>query len=365
MKLLIVMKPSADPITHYELEIGYARMMGIFLGSGFEAAFRFARYLEELDTALAEIKPDLVLCGIDHLPSRLHEDRREEHHNDQPENPDSAQINIHEYFEETGVPYIGQTPGVLELALSKSALKRRWRQAGVSTPSWTVVEAGALVPSDINALSDYPYLLKPENLGNSKLISEASIAFSAEDIRRIMTALRKEYDGPVLIEHYLGEYTDVQEITCAMIECEHTMICMPMRLGFAEPRARHLITAEDKDRHRTMISALDPELKEQAARFAAQAFKTAGVRDYARGDFFHAGGSFHAIEINGQPMIPDRWFEGCARFSGLSEANYLVGIVAAGWERLAGEGKLHEPLPEGAQALLLPLKRLRSSLRGA
>jgi len=86
--------------------------------------------------------------------------------------------------------------------------------------------------------------------------------------------------------------------------------------------------------------------------FAQMAFRSAGVRDYARGDFFFADGKLWAIEINGQPMIPDRWFEEAVRFAGLSEAQYLVGIVAAGYRRLRSEGRIAEPLPEGAEALL-------------
>ncbi|MCX7776023.1 MAG: hypothetical protein N2067_07990 [Spirochaetaceae bacterium] len=356
MKLLVVMRPSEDEITYHENEVRYARMMGIFMGAGLDAVFRYARSMEELDSALVETEPDMVLCGIDHLPRSIgHE---------QDSQDESAIVNIHEYFEDCAIPYIGQTPDVIELALSKAALKRKWQAAGVHTPSFSVVPAGHTVPADIAALTDFPYLLKPENLGNSKLITETSIAYSADDIGRIMADLRSEYQGAVLIEHYLGDYPDVQEITCAMIECEEAMVCMPMRLGFAVPKTHHLITAEDKDRHRTVITPLQPELYEAAARFAAEAFRAAGVRDYARGDFFFAGGAFHAIEINGQPMIPDRWFEGCARFSGLGEAQYLVGIVAAGWERLRREGRLQEPLPEGARALLGPLRRLRMKMTG-
>ncbi|MEJ5183905.1 MAG: hypothetical protein WHT81_02155 [Rectinemataceae bacterium] len=357
MKLLVIMRPSEDQITYHENELRYARMMGIFLGAGFDAAFRYARSMEDLDSALAETEPDMVFCGIDHLPRSIGPEQAPQ--------DESATVNIHEYFEECAIPYIGQTPDVIELALSKAALKRRWQAAGVNTPSFTVVEAGQNQPHNLDALADYPYLLKPENLGNSRLISESSIAYSAEDIQRIMSSLRREYDGAVLIEHYLGDCPDVQEITCAMIECEGAMVCMPMRLGFAMPKQHHLITAEDKDRHRTVITPLQPELYEAAARFAAEAFRAAGVRDYARGDFFFAGGAFHAIEINGQPMIPDRWFEGCARFSGLGEAQYLVGIVAAGWERLTREGRLHEPLPEGARALLAPLRHLSMKIAGA
>ncbi|MDH7483123.1 MAG: hypothetical protein QHH01_00685 [Spirochaetales bacterium] len=357
MKLLVIMRPSEYEIMYQENGLRYARMIGIFLGAGFDAAFRYARSMEDLDSALVETEPDMVLCGIDHLPRSIGPELSPQ--------DESAAVNVHEYFEECAIPYIGQTPDVIELALSKAALKRRWQAAGVNTPSFAVVEAGQDQPHNLDTLTDYPYLLKPENLGNSKLISESSIAYSAEDVRRIMASLRHEYNGAVLIEHYLGDCPDVQEITCAMIECDGAMVCMPMRLGFAVPKQHHLITAEDKDSHRTVIAPLDWDLREQAVSFAAEAFRAAGVRDYARGDFLLACGSFHAIEINGQPMIPDRWFEGCARFSGLGEAQYLVGIVGAGWERLTREGRLHEPLPDGAKALLAPLKRLSGSMRDA
>jgi len=87
--------------------------------------------------------------------------------------------------------------------------------------------------------------------------------------------------------------------------------------------------------------------------FAHKAFSASGVRDYARGDFIYAlNGAFWAIEINGQPMIPDRWFGNAARLNGLSESQYLVGIVAAGYRRLKAQGVIRADFPKDARVLL-------------
>lgn len=137
-----------------------------------------------------------------------------------------------------------------------------------------------------------------------------------------------------------------------MIQGPDSMHCMPARLGFAQPKRFHLITSDDKDGHRTVMTPLEPEEIELFVPFAQNAFESAGVRDYARGDFFFADGKFWAIEINGQPMIPDPWFEGAAGFAGISEAQYLVGIVASGYRRLLAQGKLATAFPEEARALL-------------
>lgn len=51
-------------------------------------------------------------------------------------------------------------------------------------------------------------------------------------------------------------------------------------------------------------------------------------------------------------MIPDRWFAGAAEFDGMSEAQYLVGIIAAGYCRLRAEGGIKAPFPELAETLL-------------
>jgi hypothetical protein len=87
-------------------------------------------------------------------------------------------------------------------------------------------------------------------------------------------------------------------------------------------------------------------------RFARAAFDAAGVRDYARCDLILAGGEFSAIEINGQPMVPDPWFEACARGAGLDEIGYLNAIVLAAIARYVREGRRGISIPSAMRELI-------------
>jgi D-alanine-D-alanine ligase-like ATP-grasp enzyme len=341
MILQIIMKRNFDPIVAAEKAVSYARMTGIYSGAGFDVYFSYANEIDDVLSVIVENKPDLVLCGIDHLPDK------------------NANIiishNVHKLFELHNVHYIGSGHETIELALSKVALKRRWEAFGIRTPPFVFIGGAQDYGSaleELVSLNAFPYIVKPENLGNSRGIDEQNIVWDAADLEPALKRVRSQYGGALLVEHYLGAYSDVAEITCAMIQGAECMHCMPARVNLAQPKRFHLITTDDKDGNRTFLSPLDPEMAASFVSFAQKAFETAGVRDYARGDFFFADGKLWAIEINGQPMIPDRWFKGAVQFVGLSEAQYLVGIVAAGYRRLRSERRIVEPFPAGAQALL-------------
>jgi D-alanine-D-alanine ligase-like ATP-grasp enzyme len=342
MILQVIMKRNSDPIIAAENAVGYARMAGIYNGAGFEAYFSYANEIDDLISIVSENKPDLVLCGIDHLPDKIGDV--------------VVSHNVHGWFESHNVNYIGSDPETIERALSKVSLKRRWEADGIRTPLFVFVEGGAQeygpALEKLVSLAAFPYIMKPENLGNSKGIDENNIVWKADKLESTLKRICSQYKGAILVEHYLGAYPDVTEITCAMIKGTESMQCMPAQIGFAQPKRFHLITTDDKDGHRTFMNPLKPKMAGLFVPFARRAFESAGVRDYARGDFFFADGKLWAIEINGQPMIPDRWFEGAVRFAGLSEAQYLVGIVAAGYRRFRSGGRIEEPLPEGAHALL-------------
>ena len=78
----------------------------------------------------------------------------------------------------------------------------------------------------------------------------------------------------------------------------------------------------------------------------------AGARDYARCDVILEGGVLEAIELNGQPMVPDSWFEACAADAGLDAAQYLRAIVFAGMARVSREGQAFVGMPAQLAASL-------------
>ncbi|HQJ23549.1 MAG TPA: hypothetical protein PK475_09405 [Rectinema sp.] len=340
MRLLVIMKKSPDQSLATERNARYLRMLEIYMNAGFEASFSYAECIEDIEFGLSKHKPDLVLCGIDHLP----------------ENGCNILHNVHAWFEEHTINYIGSAPMEIELALSKSALKRKWENEGIRTPIFGLVRED---PKDYGedierliSMNAFPYILKPENLGNSRGIEEKGIVWNEAVLCEALKRMRLQFGGSILVEHYLGAFVDLIEITCPMIEGPSGMVYMPAQVSLVEPKRFHIITTRDKDRQGTFVSPLNAEREASFLPFAQRAFTVAGVRDYARGDFIYANGEFWAIEINGQPMIPDQWFGGAAQIAGLSEAQYLVGIVAAGYRRLKAEGRIAQDFPEEALALL-------------
>ncbi|OQB95161.1 MAG: D-alanine--D-alanine ligase [Spirochaetes bacterium ADurb.Bin110] len=340
MRLLIIMKKSSDQSLAAERNARYLRMVEIYKNAGFKAFFSYAENIDDIKLSLNNYEPDLVLCGIDHLY----------------ENGNNISHNVHAWFEENSVNYIGSDSIAIDLALSKGSLKNRWQRDGIRTPAFGLVREEQNKCSEdmkrLLSLNAFPYILKPENLGNSRGIDESSIVWNEAELREALDKMRIQFGGIIIVENYLGAYVDFMEITCAMIGGVLGMEFMPAQVSLLEPKRFHIITTRDKDKKGTIVNPLEADMAASFLPIAKRAFAVAGVRDYARGDFIYANGEFWAIEINGQPMIPDQWFGGAAQFAGLSQDQYLVGIVAAGYRRLRAEGQLAQAFPKEAHALL-------------
>jgi D-alanine-D-alanine ligase-like ATP-grasp enzyme len=321
------MKKSQNPATFKVRDAEYNKMIQIYIKYGINAKFCYAETMRDIQNALELCNSEIVLCGIDHADEILQNG--------------IISHNVHEYFEEHGINYIGSGPEIIERVLSKTALKFQWEKDGVQTPSYILVENSA---GSLDALNDFPYLLKPENLGNSRGIEDVNIVWNAAELAQGVARMSMHNNAKILVEHYLGAYPDAMEITCAMIGEPKDMRCMPAHVALKVPKKYPLVTTADKENDRTELRPLSREMSERFIPFAQRAFESAGVRDYARGDFFFADGTFWAIEINGQPIIPDSWSKNAAAFAGFSEEQYLMGIIIAGYRRLRAQGLIANPL---------------------
>lgn len=268
---------------------------------------------------------------------------------------DSEKVNIHQVLEKLQIPYVGSSAEVLERVLSKSRLKKRWLEGGVSTPEFYLMKKGQTEEEtrDIHARAgNYPYILKPDKEGNSRGLDESSIVLDWTSLILKLRELLESYKT-VLVERYLGGATDIREFTVAMIGNEKQGLVLPASITLIKKKVKRIITTADKDNHNTLaLPVIDPPLREILVEFAKRAFAMAGVRDYARCDLMFSGGKLYAIEINGQPMIPDRWFEVCASGCGLSEDQYLNAVVLAGISRICGDGRKNISIPPEMQRIL-------------
>ena len=247
------------------------------------------------------------------------------------------QKNIHAILESLGWPYIGSHSEIIELALSKAALKDHWRRHGILTPDYYVIkktaEGKVLGLDELIRAEDFPYIVKPSKEGNSRGLREDSIVFDKTELDRLIARLLDEYDE-LLVEQYLGRYPDLREFTAAMIGNGDNALVMPAEIIIQTPRRWRIVTTSDKDEHRTLaLPIMDSGLSLKVEEKARQALLVAGVQDYARCDMLMAEGKLYAIEINGQPMLPDKWFAACARSKNMRDDQYVNAIFLAGMVR--------------------------------
>lgn len=250
--------------------------------------------------------------------------------------------NVHQILEEVKLPYIGSASDSLRLCRSKPALKEAMQKDGIATPEFIHLRQPLSSPdlhTRLSRLTDYPYIVKPASLGNSTGIGTQSVC---RDLDALLARI-EEYPlqfGDILVEKYLGECADFREFTVAMIGTPPRALLLPVEVRFKEAAIHRAITREDKDRHRTItLPVRDEALHRQLAITAGQVFQTARTRDYARCDILFGGRRLQVIEVNGQPMIPDLWFEACTAGADLSAEQTLYAILFTGLSRL----QLHYP----------------------
>jgi len=302
---------------------------------GFEAAHRFMGTEGELRSLLRARVPALAFCAS----LRCAKDEGE---------PRMA----HAVLEEEGVAYVGSDPAALELAIDKAALKERWLRSGVRTPPFCVVDMGLPFDEERAAEIGFPCIVKPNREGNSRGIGEDSVARALPELRSKAELVAARF-GSAIAERFLGDAADVREFTVALIGSGDGALVLPAEIELAAPKAVRVITTADKDGHRTVARPVaDPALRRAVADFARRAFAAAGVRDYSRFDLIMAGGELYAIEINGQPMVPDAWFAACASGAGLDEAGYLNAIALAALARAAREGRAAARAPDALRELI-------------
>lgn len=321
-------------------------------GAGFSTAVKAVQDPDGLSRLLEQEDPDLAFCTFFRFPGPAGEGEYASHR-----------------LARAGVPLIGSMDPVLEIALSKPRMKEVWREAGIPTPDWFVVGVagdGSLVGIEkLAEAKSFPYFVKPAGEGNSRGIDAGSVVRTPTQLLARATMVAERY-GEALIEGYLGGSDDSAEFTAAMIGNGPGAIVSAVQVGKLAP-GPGLITEAEKNGHLTQVTPIsDPKTKKAVERLARRAFACAGARDYARCDILLHEGRLYAIELNGQPMVPDPWFAACAMEAGLDPMHYLRAIVLAAIVRITarGEALLRIPL---AMARTIPepaFSRLSDTPRG-
>lgn len=307
--------PSADDYRDLGDMERLATIKSILAKSGMEVVVSSSDDPVELQTVIDEVKPELAYSGSARFPCN---------------GPF-----VHAVFEERNLACVGSSADTLDLCLCKADLKAQWLRDGIRTPAWSIARLKAQGGFELSQpLPEFPVLLKPLAGGNSIGISSDSVVIDQASLDESLTKYLKKH-GDCIVERYLGHFRDRREFTVALIGDPLYGLLMPIEIKLNGHREFPLVSNDDKDGHRTIIATLpNDRLRKRIIDFASEAFISSAVRDYSRIDIILAGNELHAIEINGQPMIPDRWFRECAASQGL-EDHYISAIFLAALLRTA------------------------------
>ncbi len=260
---------------------------------------------------IQEIKPDFVF----NLCESLYEKSQ-------------AEMYVAGLLELLRVPYTGNPPLALGLALNKMKCKQIFDSAGVPTPPSIVVPVGE--KPNVEDLTP-PYIVKPVREDGSAGITKDSVVKTQEDAERLVGVIHSEYSQPAVVE----EFIEGKEYTVAIVGTPPRVLGVG-EIDFysvpdGEPKIISYKTKWDAEKPLDTVfpANIDAPLRKRIEKHALKAFQVIGCRDYVRIDVrVSENRRVYVLEINTNPVVsPESGFEDAAISSGITYADFLRELV--------------------------------------
>lgn len=200
-------------------------------------------------------------------------------------------------LEEQDIPFVGSsTPGIVSAA-DKSLAKRLWQQEGIPTSEFRVLRNMADCRSFISKPPfSYPLFIKPVAGRGSAGITNDSFIQDGNQLLENVKNLLVTIGQPVLVERYLAG----REITIGILGNGNNIRTLPP-LEIKYKKGAGFLTFNKKEADNDMFicpaKISDAEIK-CLQDLVIKAFKTLGLRDYARIDTKLTPQGFMLLEAN-------------------------------------------------------------------
>lgn len=235
-----------------------------------------------------------------------------------------------------GKRYTGNPFGALMSCLDKARAKRILHAAGIRTPRAQVLNADSVSSFHLRL----PCIVKPRGEDASHGLSEESVVYEGEALRRQVERVSNLYGGSALVE----EFIDGREFNVTVLGNERLKVLPASEIVYDLPQDRpRMLTYRSKwDPEDPYYSAtkpvcpadLTPPQRRKLARIASRAFKALGCRGYARVDMrLDADGVFNVLEVNPNPDIsPGAGASIQAKAAGMDYPQFIERIVVLALE---------------------------------
>jgi len=244
-------------------------------------------------------------------------------------------------LEMIGIPYVGSNPLAHSLALDKVVAKMIFRQQGLPTPDFAVLDAPGFVAPDL----PYPLIVKPKNEAVSMGIK---VVRDEKELRKAAQFIFDTFQQPVLVEQYIQG----REINVGLLGNSPPISLPPCEIVFGEGGPAIYTLEDKKGESGREIKWLCPapigdELTQKAQEIAVRAFSSLGCNDCARVDMrLDSEGNFYILEINSLPSLGEHGsYTIAAKEMGLDFPDLVNSMVETASARYFGT-----PKPPGLSA---------------
>lgn len=215
-----------------------------------------------------------------------------------------------------GVPYTGC--GVLSSAIcmNKDVSKRLFRQAGLNTADWILVERGGKFDSRALEELGLPLVVKPASEGSSFGVT---IARSLNEVNNAVSRAMK-YDREVILERYI----EGDEITCSILNGKMLpVLAIKPKSAFFDYASKYADGGADE-----YAVELDPAIHGRVEGLALGAYHVMKCSVYARIDMILREGIPFILEANTLPgMTKNSLLPKSAAAAGISFSRLLDIII--------------------------------------
>jgi D-alanine--D-alanine ligase len=226
-----------------------------------------------------------------------------------------------------GIPYTGSDSATLSLCLDKSLAKRLL--VDVDTPAFQVLVTGREKLRPFR----YPVIVKPNQEGTSKGISQKSVCDDEATLRERARELIDRYGQPALVE----EYVTGREFTVGLLGERRPRVLPPMEVVFLTQGERPVYDYECKQecekhvRYEVPANLTKDELR-AVERACRTTFMTLGCRDVARIDLrLTPEGRVFVLEVNPLPGLTPDYSDLCLIANGAKiDYRTLIGDILSG-----------------------------------
>ena len=201
-------------------------------------------------------------------------------------------------LEMVGLPYVGSGPLAHSLALDKVVAKMLFKQNGLPTPEFVVLNDNDFEAPNLS----YPLIVKPRNEAVSFGIQ---IVKNLKQLKEAAKVIFDQFNQGVLVE----EYIEGREINVGILGNQPAQPLPPAEIVFGKD-GPNIYTYEDKTRKSgrqinvECPARLDMNTAEQAQRIALEAFSVLGCYDCARIDMrLDKQGKLYILEVNSLPSL--------------------------------------------------------------